>query len=108
MAKHSVEGASRSGRAGDIHKWCKEGGAVILKRELDNPHDKNAIAIFIVVKKLFGLIKSEYHLGYVRATSARKMAPKLDNNESYNASVSRLYAPNWRSTVDITIDVVFQ
>jgi len=108
MAKHSVEGVTVSGRADDIHKWCKEGGAVILKREPDNPHDKNTIAIFIVVKMLFGLIKSEYQLGYVRAIPARKMASKLDNNESYNASVSRVYAAEWRNTVDITIDVVFQ
>jgi len=108
MAKHSVAGVARLDRAGDIHKWCKEGGVVILKREPDNPHDKNAIAIFIIVKMLFGLIKSEYQVGYVRAITARKMALKLDNNESYNASVSRVYVADWRSAVDITIDVVFQ
>ena len=41
----------------------------------DNPHDPNAVALWLEVKKF---LKAErYHLGYVPASRAKYLAPKL-------------------------------
>jgi DNA-binding response OmpR family regulator len=51
-------------------KYAKEGDSVILRREPNNPHDKNAIRV---------LTRSGKELGYVPREFAEQIAPKMKN-----------------------------
>ncbi len=107
MALHSVAGTGHENRAIGIRKWCKEGMNVILARESDNKFDSNAVAIHIPVKMLFGLIKTSFQIGYLKAAAAEKIAKRLDSKEKYIATVTRVYCPDWNNWPEVTIDVIF-
>lgn len=50
-----VAGTGFEGRAVIIQRYCKEGSKVALKREPNNKHDSNSIAVYLEVPRLFGL-----------------------------------------------------
>ena len=53
-----VTGTGFEGRAERIHKHCREGMPLQLRREPDNVHDKDAISVYMQCSRLFGMLKS--------------------------------------------------
>lgn len=107
MAKHLVAGITHDDRVLVIEKWCREDGAVVLKRDKQNQYDDNAIGVFLNVKHLFGLFKSLRQIGFIKSTAAQKMAKKLDNGDNYTAKVESFYVADDKEFARVTIDVVF-
>ena len=107
MAKHAVVGTGFEGRAGSIRKYCKVGMLVTLMREKNNNHDDNAIAVYITVKTLFGLIKSKHQIGYIRAAAAKKIAKRIDAGEKYSVFIDAIHAQEWKDSPDVTLDLKF-
>lgn len=72
---------------------------VTLEREHENKYDENAIKVTGV------LAGDDHHLGYVRATSAVVLAPKLDDGsvKFKSAKLVMLYEPKHEDGV---MDVV--
>jgi HIRAN domain len=52
--------------------------SVGLRRELENPHDENAIAVHLTDSKLKA-IGLGFHIGYLRRRLAERLAPSLDD-----------------------------
>lgn len=80
MPNAIIAGTSYEGRAYVIKKHIKPGMQIVLKREPKNRYDKNAIAVYLMVPVLFGLLgKSAKKIGYIQANRAKTLAPKMDN-----------------------------
>ena len=90
-----VAGTGFEGRGEIIRKYVKEGTVVQLVREPLNSHDPNAIAVFISVPRLFGLLgRSQLQIGYVKAGAAQGLAAKMDGGTSVSGHVKSFYAPS--------------
>jgi len=74
-------------------KYVKEGDAVILRREPNNPHDNNAIRV---------LARNGKDLGYVPREFAEQIAPKMKNE--IKAVIIKLNIPEGK-TPQITLKI---
>ncbi len=72
-------GVSFEGRQ-EIVKSLQEGNAVTLRREANNPHDPNAIALYY----------EEQQIGYLKKELAQNLAPVIDQGTVYQAVVSQV------------------
>ncbi|MDR6860542.1 HIRAN domain-containing protein [Variovorax guangxiensis] len=74
-----VTGTGFDGRAQRIRRFCQKGAPVELRREPNNQHDKDAIAVYMRCSMLFGLWKPWAQIGYIKASRADGLAPKIDS-----------------------------
>lgn len=74
----TVAGITIGARLPLLKKHCHVKAAVELAREPANTHDPNAIAVYLLSSGLFGLGKRRDQIGYIKAGTAKHMAPKLD------------------------------
>lgn len=66
---------------------------VVLRREPDNPVDRNAVAVVVEEEADLG------HLGHLNATLSARLAPELDNGTSWSAQVINIAIHPQRETV---------
>lgn len=66
----SVAGVTFEGRQ-ELIKNLHIGEAIKLRREIDNPHDSNAIKV---------ILENGYHIGYINRQLAEKIAPVMEND----------------------------
>lgn len=59
------------------------GARLILQREPQNPHDPNAIAVCVSAGDTAD--EKRWHVGYLPAKIAAKVAPRIDNGEEFAA-----------------------
>lgn len=71
----------------DVIGGLVPGAPLDLRRQPDNPHDANAIAIF------FGALQ----IGFLRKEIARRLAPKFDAGERYKAEIGSVTGGGTRS-----------
>lgn len=104
-----VAGTGFDNRAAVIRSRCKVGANVSLRREPDNKHDSNAIAVYLHTSSLFGLLKGRAHIGYIKSERAAKMAPKIDSGELriVGCVVASFFAPSDKEhpRVSLTVQV---
>ncbi len=81
-----VVGVTFEGRQ-DVIGGLVPGSPLELRREPDNPHDPNAVAVF------FGALR----IGFLRKEIARRLAPKFDAGERYRAEIGSLTGGGTRS-----------
>ncbi len=90
-----IIGTGFEGRADVIKKHCKDGRTINLRREKANKHDVNAIAVYLVVPRLFGWLgESNKKIGYVKEAYAEVLAKKIDSGSSIGGCVVDFYAPS--------------
>lgn len=90
-----VAGTGFGGRARIIRKHCRDGQEVILKRQPRNKHDPNAIAVYLKVPRFFGLLGYSFtQIGFLKASKAKSLAPKIDSGMVVTAKVSSIFAPS--------------
>ena len=93
-------------RASIIQRHCRNGLKAVLKREPDNPHDPNAIAVFIEVPRLFGLLGSALQqIGYIKASAAKGLAKRIDEGLSIQARVASVFAPSGRDYPRVSLEL---
>jgi hypothetical protein len=80
-----------SDRSQIIRRYCRPGSAVRLVREPNNPHDANAVAVFLVYRWLFWTRSAQ--IGYLKAGRAKKWAGLMDRGIPVNATVRSIFAP---------------
>lgn len=101
-----VAGTGFEGREKLIRSHCKEGRTVRLVREPANKFDENAIAVYLEVPKMFGLLgDKEIQIGYIKASTAKSLAKKMDDGIELSASVVSFYAPKDKEFPRVTIEV---
>ena len=90
-----VAGTGFEGRADIIRKHCKDGMPVQLRRDPSNPYDPNAIAVFISVPRMFGLLgQSLTQIGYIKAAAAKGVAARIDAGTEVSGFIKSFYAPS--------------
>ena len=91
-------------RASIIRKYAQEGRAITLRREPKNKHDNNAVAVYIVVPILFGLLGSlQKKIGYLKASLAKTISSRMDKGEEIKGSIDSFYAPLEKKHPRVTI-----
>ncbi|WP_110685072.1 HIRAN domain-containing protein [Salinicola aestuarinus] len=88
-----VAGTGFEGRAARIRAYAKAGMPAVLKREPSNPHDANAIAVYITVARWYTLFRPvEIQIGYLKARFAATLSKRMDaGGEIISAKISSLY-----------------
>lgn len=103
-----VAGTGFEGRGTVIQRHCKEGRHVILERETNNKHDKNAVAVYIVIPRLFGLLGSSLkQIGYIKSNTAKSLAKRMDAGETITGYVKSYYAPQGRDHPRVTLELEY-
>lgn len=75
----ALAGTGFEGRERFIARFARKGSRLQVRREPDNKHDPNAVGVWLECRALWGLFKDWRHIGYVRASQAKSLAPLLDN-----------------------------
>ncbi len=101
-----VAGTGFEGRNKVIRSHCKEGAHVILKRDLENKKDKNAIAVYIETPVVFWLLgRSLKQIGFIKASTAKSLARKMDAGEKLSATIVSFWAPPDKKHPRVTIEI---
>ena len=102
-----VAGTGYEGRAERIRALCRDGAEISLRREPSNPHDAEAIAVWMRGSRVFGLWKAWTQIGYVKAPRADHLAPRLDSGEYrvVRAFVVSFYAPKEKEHPRVSIEI---
>ena len=80
-----------SSRRKIIQRFVHENMRVTLRRE---PHDINAVAVYVSVPRLFGLLGTTLkQIGYLKASAAMSLAKQMDMGESLTGRVGSYHAP---------------
>jgi hypothetical protein len=80
--------------------------AVALVREPHNPHDSNAVAVYIDVPRLGGIFgNSTKQIGYIKANTAKSLAKAIDSGARIRGYVNSFWAPEGREYPRVTIEV---
>ncbi len=86
--KTHIAGTGFEGRTAVIRRHCKTHMDVTLQRERGNAHDKNAVAVYIDVPVLFGLLGSTpQQIGYIKADKNAALAKHMDDGGAVSAYV---------------------
>jgi hypothetical protein len=81
---------------------------VRLVREPNNPYDKDAVAVFISVPRLFGFLgNSSAQIGYIKASAADSLAKRIDTGVRVVATVKSMYAPEGREHPRVTLHLEY-
>jgi hypothetical protein len=88
---HTVAGTGFGDRPKIIRKHCKEGARLRLRREQDNQHDPNAVAVEMEVPGFLG--KKWEPIGYIKKSRNKALAKKLDEGRKITAHVRSYWAP---------------
>jgi hypothetical protein len=72
-----------------IRSYCKPGTPLILKREPNNPHDANAIGVWVKAKALV-FFADTVQIGYIGAEVAEELAPIIDRGGKVEARISEI------------------
>lgn len=76
-----VAGIHVENRGSVIAAFAREGSAVYLRREPDNPHDSNAIRIFL---------ENGADIGFVPREDAARLAPFFDSGCRQDAEITKI------------------
>lgn len=79
----------------------------MLKREVNNKYDENAIAVLINTKPFFGLFgDSPKQIGYIKSAAAKNLAQIIDSGHSLKAKISSYYAPAGLDHPRVSIEII--
>lgn len=99
-----LAGTGHEGRDRYIRRFASIGSALQIRREPDNVHDCNAIAVYLECRVVWGLIRAWKMIGYVPATRAARLSPRLDSSaiQISRAYICNMHAPDWRNVPAVT------
>ena len=79
---------------------------VVLTREPHNPHDPNAVAVYIEVARLGGILgRSLKQIGYIKASTAKSLAKAMDCGAKVAGHVKSFWAPDDREFPRVTLEI---
>jgi len=79
---------------------------VQLRREPNNPHDPNAVSVWIKVSGFFG--SRQKQIGYLKRSHAERIAKVLDDNFRYWAQIDDIYDPEGRDYPNVKLNVGYE
>ncbi len=105
-----LAGTGFEGREAIIRSHCRDGMTISLVRDPYNPHDPNAVAVYIDVPRVGGLLgSSRRQIGFIKASTAKSLAKAMDSGRRISGYVKSFWAPDDyefpRVTVEITDEI---
>jgi hypothetical protein len=101
-----LAGTGFEGRQNLIRSYCQDGKPVVLAREPHNPHDPNAVAVYIQVSRLGGILGSSLkQIGYIKASTAKSLAKAMDSGAKITGHVKSYWAPEDREFPRVTLEI---
>src|SRR5687767_8754864 len=101
-----LAGTGFEGRQRLIRSYCRDGNPVVLTREPHNPHDPNAVAVYIEVPRIGALPgSSPKQIGYIKASTAKSLAKVMDSGTRIKAQVKSFWAPGDREFPRVTLEI---
>jgi len=101
-----VAGTGFEGRPHLIRKHCRDGMKVVLKREPNNKHDMNAVAVYLKVPRFGGLLGAGLvQVGYIKANTAKSLAKVMDEGTAISCQVKGFWSPEGREFPRITLEI---
>jgi hypothetical protein len=80
--------------------------AITLVREPHNPHDPNAVAVYIDVPRVGGLLgSSRKQIGFIKASTAKSLAKAMDSGRRVTGNVKSFWAPDDREFPRVTVEI---
>ena len=107
MRKTAVlAGTAFEGRQDIIRSHCQDGMPVVLEREPANPHDPNAVAVFIKVSRFGGLLGTSLkQIGFIKANTAKSLAKAMDSGMRVTGHVKSFWAPDDREFPRVKVEI---
>jgi HIRAN domain len=99
-----LRNADGSSRSRVIRRQCVLGGEVVLRRGPATGETSHAVAVYLVVPRLFGLLRSSYaQIGYLDSHAAASIAARLDTGSEVRARVKSVYAPEEKDSPRVSL-----
>lgn len=93
------DGSSRQKILKRMKETAQKGDRIELRREPDNPHDKNAIAVYN---------KDGEQLGYVNRETAKEFAAYMDENDDITADLDKIIGGEGLHSYGCIIDLAIR
>jgi hypothetical protein len=91
VAGTGYKNSDGSSRRNIIRRFVRENMPVTLSRD---PHNINAVAVYVSVPRLFGLLGTTLkQIGYLKASAVISLAKQMDMGESLTGRVGGYHAP---------------
>lgn len=92
-----------------IRKYAEKGSAVRLFRDLNNPHDENAVSVWLWIEEgAEGRLPAYELIGYLGRDQAKIVSSDLDKGLEYHAKISNLWIPDRVRGPDVRIRLTKQ
>lgn len=94
VAGTGFQNADGSWRRRVIQRFCAEGTAVTLRPESDNPHDPNAVSVWMLAPRFAGLLgKRPKQIGFIKAANSAFVRQLIEDGRLISACVDSYHAP---------------
>ena len=99
-----MRNADGSSRSRVIRRRCTLGGEVVLRKGPATGETSHAVAVYLGVPRLFGLLRSSYaQIGYLDPLAAASIAARLDSGGEVRARVKSVYAPEEKDSPRVSL-----
>lgn len=98
-----VVGTGFEGRATIIRKYCRETMDVQFRRERNNPHDENAVSVWVTIPGIIGV--KHRQIGYLKKSHAARIAKVLDARHKLWAQIDEIYDPDGQAHPRVRLNV---
>ena len=80
------------------------GGEVVLRKGPATEETAQAVAVYLGVRRLFGLLRTSYaQIGYLDPLAAASIAARLDSGAEVRARVKSVYAPEEKDSPRVSL-----
>lgn len=105
VAGTGFKNSDGSDRSAFIRKYCGDRSRFELRRDPNNQHDANAVAVFMAVPGFLGFGSRMVQIGHLKATLAAKVAPLLDAGTEVAAKLASFYAPDEKTFPRVSLSI---
>ena len=99
-----LRNADGSSRARVIRRRCEVGSEVVLRKALAVGNTSSAVAVYLGLPRLFGLLRTSYaQIGDLDTLAAASVAARLDSDGEIRARVKSVYAPEEKDSPRVSL-----
>ncbi len=99
-----LRNADGSSRSRVIRRRCTMGSEVVLRKGPATGETSHSVAVYLGVRRLFGLIRPSYEqIGYLDTPAAASIAARIDSDGEVRARVKSVYAPEEKDSPRVSL-----
>ena len=104
VAGVSFKNPDGSSRQRYIRAYCAASVPLILRREPNNPRDKNTVSVWVSVRR-FLVFSAEVQIGHLSADLAAEIAKHIDHGGTVTGQITEVTGGR-RDTSDVDVNIV--